>query len=46
MKRKKATINPKNDDNKCFRYAATIALNSDEILEPRKSSNIKPFTNS
>ena len=38
--------NPKNDDNKCFQYAATIALNYKEILEPRKSSNIKPFINS
>ena len=26
MKNKKATINPVNDDSKCFQYAATVAL--------------------
>ena len=27
MKNKKATINPKNNDEKCFQYALTAALN-------------------
>ena len=26
-KKKKAIINPKNEDDKCFQYAATVALN-------------------
>ena len=28
---KKATINPKNNDNNCFQYAITVALNHQEI---------------
>ena len=31
LKNKKATINPKNKDDKCFQYALTIALNYDQI---------------
>ena len=27
IKKKKATINPKSEDDKCFQYAATVALN-------------------
>ena len=27
IKNKKATINPKNNDDKCFQYALTVALN-------------------
>ena len=27
LKNKKATINPKNNDDKCFQYALTAALN-------------------
>ena len=27
IKKKKATVNPKNEDDKCFQYAATVALN-------------------
>ena len=27
LKNKKATINPKNSDDKCFQYALTVALN-------------------
>ena len=27
LKNKKAKINPKNTDNKCFQYALTVALN-------------------
>ena len=30
-KKKKATINSKNTDDKCFQYAATVALNYEEI---------------
>ena len=44
LKNKKSTINPKNNDNKCFQYAITLALNHDKI--DRKSqiiSKIKPF---
>ena len=28
---KKATINPKNNDNNCFQYALTVALNDQNI---------------
>ena len=28
---KKSTVNPKNNDNKCFQYATTIALNFDKL---------------
>ena len=31
IKNKKATINPINDDDKCFQYAATVTLNHKEI---------------
>ena len=31
LKNKKATINPKNNDDKCFQYPLTIALNYDQI---------------
>ena len=31
IKKKKATINPKNTDDKCFQYAVTVALNYGEI---------------
>ena len=31
MKKKKATINPKNEDDKCFHYVAIVALNHEEI---------------
>ena len=30
IKKKKTTINPKNEDDKCFQYAATAALNYEE----------------
>ena len=42
----KATINPKNEDDKCFQYAATVALNFEEIeSRPERVSNIEPFIN-
>ena len=31
IKKKKATINVENDDDKCFQYSMTVALNYDEI---------------
>ena len=31
IKKKKATINPKNTYNKCFQFAATVALNYEQI---------------
>ena len=44
MKNKKATINPKNKDNECFKYAITAALNHNEINNhPEKISKLKPF---
>ena len=35
----KTTIYPKNEDDKCFHYETTIALNCERV------SNIKPFIN-
>ena len=37
IKNKKATINPINkNDNNCFQYAVTVALNHEEIKKFRK----------
>ena len=45
-KEKKATINPKNTDDKCIQYAATVVLNYQEIKSnPERVSVIKPFIN-
>ena len=44
LKNKKSTINPKNNDHKCFQYAATLALNLDRINSHlERISKIKPF---
>ena len=44
LKHKKATINPKNEDDKCFQYALTVALNYEQIKDhPERISKIKPF---
>ena len=44
IKNKKATINPKNKDNECFKYAITAALNHNKIKNhPEKISKLKPF---
>ena len=44
LKNKKATINPKNKDEKCFEYALTVALNCEKIKkDPQRISKIKPF---
>ena len=44
LKDKKSTINRKNNDDKCFQYAVTLALNLDNIEKnPQRISKIKPF---
>ena len=44
LKDKKSTINPKNNDHKCFQYAVTLTLNLDKITDhPERISKIKPF---
>ena len=44
LKDKKTTINPKNNDDKCFQYALTVALNYQNIKNsPQRMSKIKPF---
>ena len=46
IKKKKETVNPKNDDDKCFQYAVTVALNYEDIKwNPETVSNVKPFIN-
>ena len=46
LKDKKSTKNPKNNDDKCFQYAVTLALNLDNIdNHPERISKIKPFIN-
>ena len=43
---KKTAINPKNKDDKCFRYALTVALNYEQSKNhPERISKIKPFIN-
>ena len=45
-KKQKATINSVNDDNKCFQYAATVALNHEKIGKlPERISKIKSLIN-
>ena len=44
IKKKKATENPKNTNDKCFQYAATGALNYGETESHlERVSNNKPF---
>ena len=46
LKNTKATINPKNNDNKCFQYAITVALNHKNIVKDlQRISKIKAFIN-
>ena len=46
IKKKKATISPKNKDGKCFQYAVRVALKYGEIeLHPERVSNVKPLKN-
>ena len=46
-KKQKVAINPINKkDNKCFQYAATVALNYEEIKkDSQRITKIKPFIN-
>ena len=44
FKDKKSTINPRNNDDKCFQYAVPLVLNIDKINKhPQRISKIKPF---
>ena len=44
LKNKKIPINPKNNDDKCFQYALTVALTHEQIKNhPDRISKIKPF---
>ena len=44
LKNEKVTINPKNNDDKCFQYVLTDALNHEQIEEdPQRTTKIKPF---
>ena len=44
LKNKKATINPKSNDNNCFQYVLTVALNYQKIKShSERISNLKPF---
>ena len=45
LKNKKATINPKNEnDDNCFQYAITVALNQENIKNKhQRVSNIRPY---
>ena len=44
VKKKKAIISSKNNDDKCFQYAATVALNYQKIKSnPERISKIKLF---
>ena len=43
LKNKKTTIYPKHNDDKCFQYALTVALNHEQIkYNPERISKIKP----
>ena len=45
-KNKKCTINPQNNDNKCFQYSVTLSLYHQEIgINSFRISKIKPFIN-
>ena len=44
LKNKKATINPRNNDNNSFQYILTVVLNYQNIKkDPQRLSKIKPF---
>ena len=46
LKNKGATINPKNKDNECFKYAIIAALHHQEIeRNPQRISKLKPSVN-
>ena len=42
LKNKRATINPKNNDNKCFQYAIATSLNHEQIKkDPQRITKIR-----
>ena len=44
LKNKKTTINPKNNDHKCFQYAISVELNYQNIeKDPQRITQIEPF---
>ena len=44
LENKKATINPKNNENKCFQYAVTVSLNHEQIkIHTERIIKIKAF---
>ena len=44
LKDKRATINPKNNDDNCFQHALAVALNYERIRKnPQRISKMKPF---
>ena len=44
LKNKKTAINPKNNDDNCFQYPLTVALNYQSVKkDPQRISKIKPF---
>ena len=44
VKNKKLTLNSKNNDDKSFQYAVTVALNHEQIKkDPQRITKIKPF---
>ena len=44
LNNKKVTISPKNNDDKCFEYALTVALNYEQIKShTERVSKVKPF---
>ena len=46
IQKKKTTIDPKNEDDKCFQYAVTVTINYGEFKwNAERVSNIKPFIN-
>ena len=46
VKKKTATVNHKNTDDKCFQYTVTVPLNYKKTESyPESVSNIKPFIN-
>ena len=44
-KKKQKTINPKNNDNQCFQFVVTAALNDEQIKShSERRTKVKPFT--
>ena len=44
LKNKKVAISSENNDDKCFQYSLTVALNYEQIKkDPQRISKIKPF---